>query len=270
MHLPLSSAITQHLEVLEQCGSTNTELVGRASGADSASWSDFSVLVTDNQTGGRGRLGRSWIAPPGQAIAISVLLRPVGANGQEISIANFGWFPLMAGLAMTSAVATLLPSRSVTLKWPNDVQVEGLKISGLLAELLPGGTAVVMGAGLNIFNGEADLPTPVSTSIVLNDPAAPAEELADLALSSYLRRFSELYAELLRWDGDAVASGLAGLLAAACSTIGQHVRVQLPGGQDLVGMASGIDDTGRLLVARSTDGEVVAVAAGDVTHLRYE
>src|SRR5690554_2986061 len=126
MHLPLSEAAAARLEILDRCGSTNTELVTRAAGSPEA-WPDFSVLVTGEQTAGRGRLGRSWVAPPGQAIAISVLLRPAVLDPDLL-----GWIPLVAGLAMARAVDAVLNGHEVGLKWPNDVQIDGMKVSGLL------------------------------------------------------------------------------------------------------------------------------------------
>ena len=265
MQLPLSAAVAARLEILDECGSTNTELVARASGSEAENWPDFSVLVTGSQTDGRGRLGRVWVAPPGQTLAISVLLRPRLPAGERLEIDRYGWFPLIAGIAMTTAVAPLVPLHSVRLKWPNDVQIDGLKVSGLLTELLPGGGGAVLGAGLNLTIAEADLPTSTSTSLALNDPI-----LFGAALAGYLTELGRLYTEFLRFSADPESSGVAGQLRDLCSTMGSQVRVQLPGGTDLIGTAIGIDDSGRLSVRKSSDGRVVAVAAGDVTHLRYE
>jgi BirA family biotin operon repressor/biotin-[acetyl-CoA-carboxylase] ligase len=270
MDLPRSERVAARLEILDECGSTNTELVRRASSRDGDDWPDLSVLVTLNQTDGRGRLGRVWVAPPGRAIAISVLLRPRLPAGEPLGLENYGWLPLIAGVAMTRAVAALLPGRSVTLKWPNDVQVDGRKVSGLLAELLPSREAVVMGAGLNLSFDEDELPTSTSTSLTLNGVGIDGQELADAALAGFLGELEPLYAEFLRLGADPGASGVAEAVADACSTLGQQVKVQLPGGDVLVGTATEIDRTGRLVVTRSTDGRDVAVAAGDVTHLRYE
>ncbi|MHC5795216.1 biotin--[acetyl-CoA-carboxylase] ligase [Lacisediminihabitans sp. FW035] len=270
MQLPLSTAVAARLEILDECGSTNTELVARASGADAESWPDFSVLVTGSQTDGRGRLGRSWVAPPGQTLAISVLLRPRLPAGEPLELDHYGWLPLIAGIAMTTAIAPLVPTHSVRLKWPNDVQVDGLKVSGLLAELLPGGRAVVMGAGVNLTIAQADLPTETSTSLTLNDPIVPDAELADRVLAGYLTELGRLTAAFLRFGADPESSGIAEQLRDLCSTLGSQVRVLLPAGDDLLGTAIGIDFSGRLSVKRSSDGRVMAVAAGDVTHLRYE
>ncbi|MCU1557325.1 MAG: biofilm synthesis protein PgaB [Microbacteriaceae bacterium] len=270
MQLPLSAAIADRLEFLDEVGSTNTELVSRASGLLGAEWPDFSVLVTTSQTNGRGRLGRVWVAPPGSSLAISVLLRPRLPEGEPLALEHYGWLPLIAGIAMTKAVAGLVPERSVTLKWPNDVQIDGRKVSGILAELLPSRESVVMGAGLNLAFSAEDLPTPTSTSLGLNGTVLVGEELADAALAGYLSELKSLYREFLRLGADPEASGIRDQLSELCSTLGQEVRVQLPGGEVLIGTATDIDTAGRLSVRRSVDDRVVSVAAGDVTHLRYE
>ena len=270
MQLPLSGAVAARLEILDECGSTNTELVGRASGADAENWPDFSVIVTGSQTVGRGRLGRVWVSPPGQTLAISVLLRPRLPAGEPLEIDHYGWLPLIAGIAMTKAIAPLVPSHSVRLKWPNDVQIDGHKVSGLLAELLPGGRAVVLGAGLNLTIPAAELPTPTSTSLALNNPIGPDAGLADRALAGFLTELGRLSADFLRFGAEPEASGIGEQLRDLCSTLGSQVRVLLPGGDELLGTAIGIDASGRLSVKKSSDGRVVAVAAGDVTHLRYE
>ena len=264
MKLPNSEKISARLDVLSEAGSTNDVLV-----AEAAELGDFSVVVTGNQTAGRGRLGREWVAPAGKSLAISVLLRPRLPAGEPLSLEHFGWLPLIAGVAMTRAVSPLVRGRT-GLKWPNDVQIDGLKVSGLLAELLPTGDAVVMGAGVNLSLAADELPTPVSTSLTLSGAALAGDELADAVLSGYLAALKQLYAEFLRYGADVDASGTLELVTDYCSTLGQQVRVQLPGGIDLLGTATGIDRSGRLQVRRSSDGSVTAVAAGDVTHLRYE
>lgn len=246
MTLPLSRAIAPDLELVPEIGSTNAELAARASrGAQP----NFAVLVTTDQTAGRGRLGRQWVAPRDTTLAVSVLLhRDAG---------DLGWIPLLAGVAMRRAVSGLV-SAPVTLKWPNDVQVSGLKVSGLLAELVPGG--VVVGAGLNLTMTAEQLPTPTATSLTLQ--GADADGLLDRALAAYLGELRRLFAML---DRDAPALRTA--VAEACDTIGRSVRVELPGGGELLGVARRLDEQGRLVVA--ADGIEHAIAAGDITHLRY-
>ena len=264
MKLPRSERTAARLTVLAETTSTNDVLV-----ASAASEPEFAVVVTGNQTTGRGRLGRVWIAPPGKSLAISVLLRPVYPGGEALPLEHFGWLPLIAGAAMARALAPLVRG-SVGLKWPNDVQIDGLKVSGLLAELTPAGDAVVLGAGVNLALTAEELPTPVSTSLLLAGAHAEGDDLADAVLAAYLENLRQLYTDFLRYGADVDASGTHALLTELCTTLGQQVRVELPGGAYLHGTATGIDRSGRLVVRRGSDGAVVAVAAGDVTHLRYE
>jgi len=256
MHLPLSRAIAPDLDLLDEVGSTNAELVSRAR---IVALPDFTVIATTNQTAGRGRLDRAWVAPPGRTVAVSVLLAP-GALPAE----RLGWMPLLAGLAMTRAVASLVPDHRVALKWPNDVQVDGLKVSGILAELLPTPGALVIGAGLNLTMTADELPTDTSTSLTLL--GAPEADIVDRALAAYLGALRELYDGFHGAAYDPEVS-LRQAVTSACSTLGREVRVQLPGAEDLVGRATGLDELGRLLV--SDDGRILPVAAGDVTHLRH-
>ncbi|MGV8857758.1 biotin--[acetyl-CoA-carboxylase] ligase [Rhodoglobus sp.] len=258
MQLPLSSAVLPLLEHLDEVGSTNHELMARAANSTAQ---HFSALVTTNQTAGRGRLGREWIAPPGKTLAVSVLFAP-----ERASIESLAWMPLIGGLAMARAVRSLVNDRKVTLKWPNDVQIESLKVSGLLSELVAGGSGVIVGAGLNLTIEPAELPTSVSTSLLIEgvDPGV------DLALSSYLRELVELYKRFSDGGLDAVRSGIADAARAECGTIGRRVRVELPGGERIFGTAETIDDHGQLVVMDDANGRLQHVAAGDITHLRYE
>jgi BirA family transcriptional regulator, biotin operon repressor / biotin---[acetyl-CoA-carboxylase] ligase len=261
MKLPESTALVPRLVELTSIGSTNDELVSRAVAGDEP---HFSVLVTTDQTKGKGRLGRVWAAPAGTAIAISVLIRPE----RNLTVNALGWLPLMAGAAMCDAVSSVIPS-AATLKWPNDVLVAGRKISGLLAELLASGDLVI-GAGLNLSMTAEQLPIETATSLVLAGAHLSGDDLADAVLAKYLHSLRLLYDAFTAAKGDAAASGLASAVSNVCATLGQAVRVALPSGEDLRGRATSIDDSGRLVVINDVDGKPVAVAAGDVTHLRYE
>jgi BirA family biotin operon repressor/biotin-[acetyl-CoA-carboxylase] ligase len=258
---PRSESVASRLEVLEATPSTNDVLVSGA--AEGQNWPDFSVVVTDTQTAGRGRLGRAWVSPPGTALAVSVLVRA----DVSLRIDALGWLPLAAGLAMTRAVREALPGRhDVELKWPNDVLVGGRKISGVLSELVVGQVpSVVVGAGVNLTMTEEQLPVPTATSLVVAGAEHPD---ADELLSTYLREFRGLVDAFRAAGGDAGSSGLQAEVADACGTIGSRVKVELPGGNILAGVARGIDVSGRILVQAEGSSELTPVSAGDVTHLR--
>ncbi|MEN9706893.1 MAG: hypothetical protein RIS31_459 [Actinomycetota bacterium] len=250
MDFLLSAQVASRFEFVDQTGSTNTDLVASAT----TSPSDFphlSVLVAGSQTAGRGRSGRAWVSPLGKSLAISVLVRPIGWG-----IEQFGWLPLVAGVAMRRAVQQALPDKQVGLKWPNDVQVEGKKISGILSELLPGATGVVIGAGINLTLAKEELPIEAATSLLLEGSQISGDEF----LASYL---SEL--EQLINDFDEVNRSVR----EECSTIGLNVRAIFPDGSELVGNACGIDDSGRLLIAVPGQQQLTAVSAADIQHLRH-
>ena len=259
MELKLSSEFASRIEYLPETGSTNTDLLAFAV-KDPELWADFSVLLTDNQIAGRGRLDREWVAKPGAGLAVSVLLRPT-----KFGIESYGWLPLLAGLAMKNAVASLVEDAPVSLKWPNDVLVNGEKISGLLAEVLPSGDGVVIGAGLNLTQTKEELPIPNATSLKLH--GVTNFELDDV-LVRYLASFRRLYEELTDASGDPELSELRSSVQDACSSIGSTVKVMLPDGSEFSGKGVGLDSTGRLLVAMNDPLEIRAVAAGDIQHLR--
>lgn len=283
MDLPKSRAVAPRLEFLTTATSTNDVLRDAVGGADAAAWPHGSVLVTDDQTQGRGRLGRTWLAPTGKTLAISVLLRPREVDGGPLPGDAYGWIPLIAGAAMTDAVSRAVEAAAaasapladpdddtggleVALKWPNDVLVSGFKVCGILSELLPDSGAVIVGAGLNLTLDEHDLPTLTSTSLQLATGVAPD---ADAVLADYLDGFLRLFDAFATAGGDAEAGGIAELVASRCGTLGSEVRVELPGDEELLGTAERLDADGRLVVRARENGEEQAVAAGDVTHLRY-
>ena len=256
MDFSLSRQITQDLDFVAETGSTNADLV-----ANFANAQDFSVLVAGFQTAGRGRSGRDWLAPAGSSLFVSVLLKP-----SAIAANRFSWIPLLAGLAMAKTVKDFLPNKKVSLKWPNDVMVESNKISGVLSELLPDLSGVVVGAGLNIQQTKTELPIETATSLAIE---GNSDASLDNVLAGYLRNLKDLYQRWAAANGDAVQSGLRKQVIESCSTLGLSVKAILPGEQDLLGKAVGIDDTGRLILQPDSGAEVVAVAAGDIVHLRH-
>lgn len=248
---PSTESIASRVEFFAEAGSTNAELRERTT--DASGWPHLSVLLTDNQTAGRGRLDRTWVTPAGSAIALSVLLRRLPA------IDSRGWIPLAAGVAMTDAVAAQLPGHDVALKWPNDVLVDGRKICGILAEAAE--DAVIVGSGVNTAMPASALPVPTAVSFA----ALGVEGDIDRLMSDYLRGLDALLDSLIA-SGDAVGSGLHAAVLDRCATIGLAVRVSLPGDRMLEGIAVSLDADGRLIVR--ADGDDHAVSAGDVVHVR--
>lgn len=252
MELTRSRAVAARLAVLPACGSTNAEL--RSLAADDDAWPHLSVVLTDNQTAGRGRLDRTWTTPPGSALAISVLLRELPSD-----VAAWGWIPLAAGVAMTDAVAAQLPDHAVGLKWPNDVLVDGRKICGILAEAAPG--AVVVGTGVNTAMTAEQLPVPTATSFGALQVSVDIDRL----LTDYLTQLAA-FSRALAKNPDAVASGLHDAASQRCVTLGRTVDVSLPDGSVLRGRAARIAAGGQLVV--ESEGVEREVSAGDVVHVR--
>lgn len=241
------------LDVVERTGSTNADLLSRS--GDPAA--DRSVLIAEFQATGRGRHSRTWVSPPQAQISMSVLLTLPG-----IAPADLGWLPLLTGVAVVDAMRSVA-GVDAALKWPNDVQIDGRKLAGILAEV--GQTApdpvVVIGVGLNVSLREDELPGPQATSLVL----AGAEVTDRTTLVRALLR--SLATQMRAWERAGWATtDLAAAYRERCSTIGAEVRADLPGGEAVTGKATGIDAQGRLSI--DTGSGVVSVSAGDVTHLR--
>jgi BirA family transcriptional regulator, biotin operon repressor / biotin---[acetyl-CoA-carboxylase] ligase len=276
MHLPLSAKTTPQLLWRDTSGSTNVELIELA---QTESLPDFTVLVTGDQQAGRGRAGRVWETPAGTALAISVLLRP--RIETQADLAKFGWLPLLAGLAMSETVQTLLPGQAgIGVKWPNDVLIRDQKVCGVLSELVPlnaamgagafGQTvAVVVGAGINLTQQREELPVATATSLSLEGAALPFDdsERFDLVLSTYLSRLAHWYQRFADSKFNAVGSGLRQAVVENCVSLGRPVRAILPGDVEQLGRAVTIDDTGRMVL--EVNGQPMSVAAGDIVHLRH-
>lgn len=256
---PLAAAVSPRLQVTERTDSTNADVVAAVSHAPTE-WPHLSVLLTTDQRAGRGRLDRSWTAPPGTALAVSVLVRV-----ERVPDFARGWIPLIAGAAMTRAVAgqVIGTGHTASLKWPNDVLLDGLKVSGILAEVVPGHPdAVVVGAGVNTRMPRTDLPVETATSF----EALGIEADDDRLLADYLTALDEHLVALAEAHGNAAAAGVRGEVEALCATIGRDVVVSLPDGAKLEGRALRIDPDGRLVM--QAEYAETAVSAGDVVHVR--
>ena len=246
----------REIEVVGSTGSTNADLLARALAGEP----EGVVLAAEEQRAGRGRMGRTWTSPARAALTFSVLLKPA------VPPARRGWLPLLTGVAVTAAV-TSVTGVDLRLKWPNDVLAADAKLCGILAEA--SGDAVVVGIGLNVSTEPAELPDPRPGALPatsLRAAGATALSRANLLLA-ILEGFERWYRTWQLAGGDPDRSGLRPEYTRLSATIGRTVRAELPGGQALSGPAAGVDSDGRLLV-RVSPGSEVAVAAGDVVHLR--
>ena len=235
----------RRVDVVEQTGSTNADLISRAAAGEDISGA---VLLAEFQTAGRGRHGRSWSAPARSQISMSV-----GVDTTGVAPDRWGWLPLLTGLAVAHTVRDL--GVDAGLKWPNDVLVGGGKLAGILAEVAA--PVIVVGLGLNVSLAGDELPDPNAVSLSMLGQDVDRNDLA-------VRLLQALGDGLARWR--AADSTLASDYRSISTTIGSRVRALLPGDSEIVGVATGIDDAGRLEIDEA--GTTVTVSAGDITHLR--
>ena len=215
------------------------------------------VAVADHQTAGRGRLGRTWTAPPGASLLVSILLRPVLPPG------SLHLVTAAVALAASDAARTVAGVESC-LKWPNDLLVGDLKLAGVLAEAdlgSTGGPAVVVGIGINV-NWPGELPPELAATATSLDRVAGREVDREALLVQLLVGLEDRYAGLEHESGRAA---LASEYRTRCSTIGREVRVDLAD-ESFTGTAADVNDAGQLLV--TTDVCLRTIGAGDVVHLR--
>ena len=250
------------IQVVESTGSTNADLLARAlTGEPRGRW----CWPPRSRRAGRGRMGRTWTsARRAAALTFSVLLKPA------VPPVRRGWLPLLTGVAVATAV-TQVTGVKTGLKWPNDLLAADAKLAGILAEAA--GNAVVVGIGLNVSTEPAELSHLLASTrpgalpaTSLRAAGATALDRASLLLA-ILGELEHWYRAWQRAGGDPDRSGLRAEYTRLSATIGRTVRAELPGGQALSGPVAGVDSDGRLLV-RVSSGSEVAVAAGDVVHLR--
>lgn len=252
----LASAAPWRVEVVDAAPSTNAAVLLRARAGEEPGL----VLVAEHQTAGRGRLDRQWVTPPRAALTFSALVGP------GVPPERWPWLPLLTGLAVAEGVQAA-GGPVCGLKWPNDVQYDGRKVAGLLAEMVegPSGPRAVLGVGINVSTAAEELPLATATSLAIEGFAVDRSAL----LVAVLERLSARLESWTAVGGDPTAGGAGGLLSdyeRRCVTLGQRVRVHLPRGALLEGEASAVGGDGALVVTAS--GVPHAVSAGDVVHVR--
>jgi BirA family biotin operon repressor/biotin-[acetyl-CoA-carboxylase] ligase len=247
-----SSPVWRRIDVVGETGSTNADLLARAERGDDI---DGAVLITEHQTAGRGRQGRSWVDAPGAQITVSF-----GVDADAVPTERWGWLPLTTGVAVIEAVKAVT-GVDARLKWPNDVLAGGGKLAGILAEVAARRRAIVVGLGLNVTLRRDEISVPEATS--LRELGVDAPDRVQL-IAALLRELGE---RIVRWRNSGGAdAALAADYRLRCLTLGAPVRAHLPGDREIVGVARDVDDQGRLCI--DSGGETVVLSAGDVIHLR--
>lgn len=257
---------------LDEVVSTNTLLMEAARSGEP----EGKVLIADSQTAGRGRRGRTWVAPPGSALMMSVLLRP---SLDDLAPAEVHLVTTALALAAADA-CEVVAGVKVGIKWPNDLVVEppgrdeplvGVeaadpgyrKVAGILTESVvvgPRVTAVVPGIGIN--TGWSSVPDDLALSAAsLNLLSGREVDRVELAVRT-LDGFAEGYRRLL----DGGAAQLLEEVTAISATVGREIRISDGAQTWTTGRAIGLDQLGRLIVDTGTQRKTFDV--GDVEHLR--
>ncbi len=229
--------------MVEVTGSTQDDLFQLAS-SDSAI--PKTILASEYQTSGRGRLDRTFTAAPMSALTFSIYIEP------KVERDEWSFLTLLAGLSVHEALASLDPQVSVGVKWPNDLLIGEKKFAGMIAQATKKG--VVLGIGINVAMTAEELPVENATSLTL-------EGFANLdrneILAAIINHF-EINVEMWEHDKSFLAE-----YRSTSATIGKEVEVTLPGGELVRSKAVDISNAGALLLENGSE-----VTVGDVVHLR--
>jgi len=234
----------------ETIGSTNDECFALAAkGAP-----EWTTVLADRQTSGRGRQSRLWRSPPGAGLYTSILLRPT-ANGERLTL-----LPLITGIATVEAIR-LATGAEARLKWPNDVLMRGRKLAGILVEAASAGSrlTVVVGIGVNIATPVEELPERIlypATSLLQETGQSPD---AATLLALIRQRLAHWYA---LWQSPDTAP-LIDAWNALDAFRGRELTVTSPDGEQLTGVDEGIEPNGALRL-RQPGGQLTIAIAGDI------
>jgi BirA family transcriptional regulator, biotin operon repressor / biotin---[acetyl-CoA-carboxylase] ligase len=229
---PFAAEVYYH----KQCGSTNDLLRDLAEhGAP-----EGTLVITDEQVQGRGRMGREWIAPPGTSLLMSILFRP------SLPPITAHRLVMVTGLAAMDACAAETGLHVVS-KWPNDLQINGKKVAGILTESAIEGDAlkwVIVGMGMNVNQQfEADDPLAARATSIKMLSRQPTDRVSILA---------RIMEGINRWYALIRADALADAWRDRCGTLGKRVHIAIPDGS-LIGIAEEIDENGALWLRTDDD-----------------
>ena len=257
MNLPslqkqLASLPLDELRYFDSIGSTNDEALAWATeGAR-----DFSLVIADEQTMGRGRAGRKWVTPHGTALAFSLILHPAAAETISPSL-----FTGLGALALVDALKKrgLKPQ----IKWPNDVLLNGKKVAGILVESVWTGDAldtVVLGMGVNVRTGSV----PPANELLFPATSVQAELGRPLERAEFLR---DILAALLIWRSKLVTGKLIKAWDENLAFRGEQVHIWQEGKEPLMGRVIGLESDGSLRLLDAKRDKIVTVQFGEI-HLR--
>lgn len=215
---------------------------------------DGTLIIADYQSAGRGRFGRSWVAPAGTSLLLSLLMRPPLPVSHSFLVGMGAGLGVAEGIRRTTGLAA-------RLKWPNDVLIEGRKVCGLLLESRVLGESldfIVVGVGVNVnFQTREVEGIPAEATSLRN---ALGHEVSRLTLlQAILESTDRRYVDIHRGESPQAE------WATALDTIGQRVRVQL-GDRLEEGLAEGVTEAGALVV-RQSNGRRLEISAGEIFHL---
>ena len=205
------------------------------------------VYLAEFQSAGRGRGNRSFESSAGDGMLLSAALGP---SMQPES--RWGWVPLVVGVAACSAIMKAT-GIAVTLKWPNDLMIDGAKVGGIIAEKID--QKIIIGIGINCLQGPENLPAPGATSLQIH-----STENVDRShlVSTFLNELQRMVS-----DWSVKPFPIENKYRQLCATLEEDVQLLLPDGNTAQGRAAAISTAGALVLA---DGR--EFVAADVTHLR--
>ena len=231
------------VSVVEVTGSTQDDLYQLASTENAL---PKTILASEYQSSGRGRLDRTFTAAPHSALTFSFYVEP------KIDKEEWSFLTLLAGLSVSEALSTLDPHVKVGIKWPNDLLIGEKKFAGMIAQATDKG--VVIGIGINVGMSQEELPVENATSLAIE---GFAELDRNLILAAIINHFE---VNMQMWE---LGKSYLAEYRDHSVTLGSDVEVTLPGGKVIQSKAVDISDSGALFLENGSE-----VTVGDVVHLR--
>jgi BirA family biotin operon repressor/biotin-[acetyl-CoA-carboxylase] ligase len=210
------------------------------------------VVCAEEQTAGRGRMERTWVAPPYSSILMSIIVRP------SVSLKHLGRLGMAFGLGLADAVQNETGLIAL-LKWPNDLMINGKKCAGMLSEAAFLGERVehiVLGIGLNVNLNAASLTGAlVQATSIADELGHPFSR--EVLIASILNHSERYYTRLVGGED------LSEMWSSRCVTLNREICATTPWGEER-GLAEAVDENGALLLRRA-DGSLATLSAADVS-----